>query len=51
MTLEATSDYWRIWFYVLETCGLAVQVGNAAQARNLPAGPKRTNWTPSGWPG
>src|ERR1019366_10087452 len=31
-----TSDYWRIWFFVLEACGLAVQLVNAAQARNLP---------------
>ena len=40
VTLEATSDYWRIWFYVLETAGLAVQLVNAAQARNLPGRPK-----------
>ena len=35
-----TSDYWRIWFYVLEAAGLAVQLVNAAQARNLPGRPK-----------
>ena len=23
VTLESTSDYWRIWFFVLETCGQA----------------------------
>ena len=40
VTLESTSDYWRIWFYVLEACGLAVQLVNAAQARNLPGRPK-----------
>jgi transposase len=40
VTLESTSDYWRIWFFVLETCGLAVQLVNAAQARNLPGRPK-----------
>ena len=39
-TLESTSDYWRIWFFVLEACGLAVQLVNAAQARNLPGRPK-----------
>jgi hypothetical protein len=27
---------------VLEACGLAVQLVNAAQARNLPGRPKRT---------
>ena len=40
VTLESTSDYWRIWFFVLETCGLAVQLVTASQARNLPGRPK-----------
>jgi transposase len=40
VTLESTSDYWRIWFAVLEACGLAVRLVNAAQARNLPGRPK-----------
>jgi transposase len=40
VSLESTSDYWRIWFFVLEGCGLAVQLVNAAQARNLPGRPK-----------
>jgi hypothetical protein len=40
VTLESTPDYWRIWFFVLEACGLAVQLVNAAQARNLPGRPK-----------
>jgi transposase len=40
VTLESTSDYWRIWFFVLEACGLAVQLVSAAQARNLPGRPK-----------
>src|SRR5262252_9396241 len=40
VTLESTSDYWRIWFFILEACGLAVQLVNAAQARNLPGRPK-----------
>ena len=39
VTLESTSDYWRIWFFVLEACGLAVQLVNAAQAKNLPGDP------------
>ena len=39
VTLESTSDYWRIWFYVLEEAGLAVQLVNASQARNLPGRP------------
>jgi transposase len=40
VTLESTPDYWRIWFFVLEACGLAVQLVNAAQAKNLPGRPK-----------
>jgi len=40
VTLEATSDYWRIWYYVLETCGLAVQLVSPAQAKNLKGRPK-----------
>ena len=40
VTLESTGDYWRIWFFVLEACGLAVQLVSAAQARNLPGRPK-----------
>jgi transposase len=40
VTLEATSDYWRIWFFVLEACGLVVQLVNAAQAKNVPGRPK-----------
>ena len=53
VTLESTSDYWRIWFFVLEACGLAVQLVNASQARNLPGRPKteKTSWTRCGWRG
>jgi transposase len=40
VTLESTSDYWRIWFFVLEACGLAVQLVNASQAKNLPGRPE-----------
>ena len=40
VTLESASDYWRIWFFVLEACGLAVQLVSAAQAKNLPGRPK-----------
>ena len=39
VALEST-DYWRIWFFVLEACGLAVQLVNAAQSKNLPGRPK-----------
>lgn len=40
VTLESTSDYWRIWFYVLESAGLAVQLVSASQAKNLKGRPK-----------
>jgi transposase len=40
VTLESTSDYWRIWFYVLEEAGLDVQLVNASQAKQLPGRPK-----------
>ena len=40
VTLESASDYWRIWFYLLEDAGLAVQLVNASQAKNLPGRPK-----------
>ncbi len=29
VTLESTSDYWRIWFYLLEAAGLDVQLASA----------------------
>jgi len=40
VTLEATSDYWRIFYYVLEMCGLAVQLVSPSQAKNLKGRPK-----------
>jgi transposase len=40
VTLESTSDYWRIWFYVLESCGLDVQLVNAGDIKNAPGRPK-----------
>ena len=40
VTLESTSDYWRIWYYVLESTGLAVHLVSASQAKNLKGRPK-----------
>jgi len=40
VTAESTSDYWRIWFYLLEAAGLDVQLVNAREARNMPGRPK-----------
>jgi transposase len=40
VTLEATSDYWRVWFYVLETAGVPVQLVASSQARRISGRPK-----------
>jgi transposase len=40
VSLESTSDYWRIWFYVLEMAGVPVQLVAASQAKNLKGRPK-----------
>ena len=36
ITLESTSDYWRIWFVLLEAAGLRVQLVNARTVKNVP---------------
>jgi transposase len=40
VVMESTSDYWRIWFYLLEAAGLAVQLVNPSHARQLAGRPK-----------
>ncbi len=40
VVMEATSDYWRIWYYLLEGAGLNVQLVNPAHARQLAGRPK-----------
>jgi transposase len=40
VTMEATSDYWRIWYCVLEMAGLAVQLVSPHQARQIQGRPK-----------
>ncbi|HEX6524687.1 MAG TPA: IS110 family transposase [Streptosporangiaceae bacterium] len=40
VTLEPASDYWRIWFYLLEMAGVPVQLVSASQAKNLKGRPK-----------
>jgi transposase len=40
VTVESTSDYWRIWFYLLEAAGLRVQLVNAREVKNVPGRPK-----------
>ena len=36
VTVESTSDYWRIWYYLLEAAGLSVQLVNARDVKNVP---------------
>src|SRR6185437_1294822 len=38
--MESASDYWRIWFYLLEAAGLNVQLVNSRHARQLAGRPK-----------
>jgi transposase len=40
VTIESTSDYWRIWYYLLEAAGLSVQLVNARDVKNVPGRPK-----------
>ena len=40
VVMEATPDYWRIWYYLLEGAGLRVQLVNSRHARQLAGRPK-----------
>src|SRR5438309_3038069 len=40
VTMEATSDYWRGYFYLLEARGLDVMLVNAREVKNVPGRPK-----------
>jgi transposase len=40
VVLESTSDYWRIFYYLLEAAGLKVWLVNAKQVKNVPGRPK-----------
>lgn len=48
VTLEATGDYLRIWFYLLESAGLDVHLVSARDVKNAPGRPKRDKCA---WPG
>jgi transposase len=40
VVMESTSDYWRMWYYLLEAAGLRVQLVNSRHARQLAGRPK-----------
>jgi len=40
VVLESTSDYWRVFYYLLEAAGLRVWLVNAKQVKNVPGRPK-----------
>ena len=40
VSVESTSDYWRIWYYLLEAAGLQVELVNARDVKNVPGRPK-----------
>jgi transposase len=40
VVLEATSDYWRPFYYLLEARGLTVWLVNAREVKNVPGRPK-----------
>jgi transposase len=40
VVMESTSDYWRLWFCVLEAAGLKVQLVSSSQVRQLKGRPK-----------
>ena len=40
VSVESTSDYWRIWYYLLEEQGLDVQLVNARDVKYVPGRPK-----------
>jgi transposase len=48
VTLESTSDYWRIWYVVGEAAGLRVQLVNARAVKNVP-GRAKTDKKDAGW--
>lgn len=52
VVMEATSDYWKPVFYLLEAAGFETWLVNAKDVKHLPGRPK-TSWMRSGcarWP-
>jgi transposase len=40
VVMESTSDYWRVWYYLLEAAGLSVALVSPSHARQLAGRPK-----------
>ena len=51
VVMEATSDYWKPVFYLLEAHGLDPWLVNARDVKHLPGRPKSDLLTRSGWRG
>ena len=50
VTVESTSDYWRIWYYLLEDQGWMCSWSTPGMSRTCLVGPKPTSSTQFGWP-
>ena len=48
VVMEATSDYWKGVFYLLEAHGFEVWLVNARDVKHLPGRPRPTPWMRSG---
>jgi transposase len=48
VVMEATSDYWKGPFYLLEAHGFEVWLVNAKDVKHLPGRPRPTSWMPCG---
>jgi transposase len=48
VVMEATSDYWKPVFYLLEAHGFQAWLVNARDVKHLPGGRRPTSWMPSG---
>ncbi|WP_326645739.1 IS110 family transposase [Streptosporangium sp. NBC_01755] len=52
VVMEATSDYWKPIFYLLEAAGFETWLVNARDVKSstCPVVPRPTGWMRSGWP-
>jgi transposase len=50
VAMEATSDYWKPAFYLLEAEGFTCWLLNARHVKNVPGRPRPTSWMRCGWP-